>query len=160
MTVSKTYQVRTFGDLLWHTRRSYRQVAKVLYDGAEMTAREMAEKTGISLASVQSSLADFKNMKMAHVCRWEKPEHQPTTTLAVYKIGDGEDAPRPKPRYLDDGQTKKARAQAKLDAQEVQTQTWKDLTKLLIPKRTPQEMREVNWRYLCYLSPDAVKYAL
>jgi hypothetical protein len=152
MTVSKTYQVRTFGDLLWHTRRSYRQVAKVLYDGAEMTARDIAKTTGISLASVQSSLADFKNMKMAHVCRWEKPEHQPTTTLAVYKIGDGEDAPRPKPRYLDDGQTKKARAQAKLDAQEVQTQTWKDLAGRLVPKRTSQEQYEVNRLYLNWIS--------
>ncbi len=157
MTVSKTHQVRTFGDLLWHTRRSYRQVAKVLYDGAEMTARDIAKTTGISLASVQASLADFKNMKMAHVCGWENPEDRPNSALAIYKIDEGEDAPRPKPRYLDDDQTKKERAQAKLDAQEVQNQTWRDLASLLIPKRTPQEMQEVNWRYLCYVSPDAVK---
>lgn len=153
-----TTSPQTYGDLLWHPRISYRKVSKALYDGDELTSPQIAEMTGVSLTSVKNSLAYFKQLGFVHVCRWEMPEDKPNSVFAVYKLGKGLNAPKPAPRYLEDYRAKKAeKEEAKKIAQQG-VQAWKTLTECLVPKRSDEEIHEVNWRYLCWISPEAVKY--
>jgi predicted HTH transcriptional regulator len=144
--------VKGYQDLINHARPSYRCVAQALCKHQETTARELMDVTKISLSSIQSALADFKKMGFVHVCRWDRPDSNPRSLFAVYRRGGGKDASKPAPRYLEQYVSKKERAEEKQRAHKEQIQTWQELSKMLIPKRTPAEQQAVNRLYLNWIS--------
>jgi hypothetical protein len=143
---------RSYNDLLWHSRPSYRQVAYALNKGAELTGVQITELTGVTHTSVKNALAYFKQLNFIHVCRWEFPEDKPNSTYAVYVKGAGVNVPKPAPRYLDDYKAKKEEAQELKRHQEQGVQPWRELVRCLVPTRNEQEQREVNRLYLNWIS--------
>jgi hypothetical protein len=118
----------------------------------------MGTKIDVSSTSIQSALADFKRLGLIHICGWHKVPGEPVAPQAIYKRGKAEDAPRPKAEDMEGYVSRKERAKALREAQKEKSEVWRDLANRLVPTRTAQEMQQVNWAYLCYLSPDAVKY--
>lgn len=145
----KLYQVNSYNDLLWHTRRTYRSIAKVLKDGAELTSRQISEQSGVAYSSIHSVMADFKKLGMAHVCGWARINGDMGGTTAIYKRGAGEDAPRP--ANLTREERRKQERERRAKKRQV-VKPWEGIAEALVPMRSEQEAYEVNRLYLNWIS--------
>jgi hypothetical protein len=91
-----------------------------------------------------------------------------TGFAAVYKVGSLPDVERPKVvgdqavalKKVKPPVTKKDKEVEKVEIVKDSPEAlhYRALAKALIPERNEQEQREVNWKYLCHISPDVVKY--
>lgn len=67
---------------------------KTLQDG-DCLADELLEKTGLSRAVLYERLRYMEKQKVAHVCEWERDSYG-RPTVAVWRLGEGKRAPKPK----------------------------------------------------------------
>lgn len=60
---------------------------------SDMTVEGLAHETGLSTKSVNAAVQGLRASGDAHICRWVKTAKG--QDAAVWKVGDGEDVPRP-----------------------------------------------------------------
>lgn len=149
----------TMQDLLNHTQsRAYRQLSRIFYSGAAVSTKDLVGMTNVSISSIWVAVKAMKDAGLIYIVRWEKPQNGGTTTLAVYKMGNMKDAPKPAP--LPHTQKRQAyKEQTPLEKAPPDVTVWHELANALVPKRTPEEIWEVNWRYLCWLNPEGYQLA-
>lgn len=61
----------------------------------QSTAQNLAEESGVRLLTVRKILSILHRHGTVHICGWEK-DSIGRMTLAVYKIGEAKDVPRPR----------------------------------------------------------------
>jgi hypothetical protein len=113
----------------------------------------------MTIDSIWLALKAFKASGLIYISKWLLPDGQRTTPTPVYRAGNKLDAPKPEPKTKDIAERSKKYREAKKQVEEC-PYAWQGIHEALVPKRTEEEIREVNWGYLCYISPDAVKYAM
>lgn len=80
-----------------------KQVLQLLQDYGPMTGAEIAEMTDMSRIDASTALLrlnkpNSKNPKRVHIIKWVEDHHgQRRYPRAVYALGDGSDAKKPKP---------------------------------------------------------------
>lgn len=131
---------KTFEELLEHPRQTYREVARALLRYQPANVNAITDHTGFTLGTVQGVVTQLKRANLIHVARWEKPT--PRSWLAAYAVGAGEDAVR----EVSDRRNRKKVAEPE------PANRWQDVMRALVPKRTPEQIAEVNRLYLNWIS--------
>jgi len=153
----------TLEDLFKHGSAAYRQVARVFFNGHAVTTKELHSITNMSMGSIWAAVKAFRESKLIYVTKWLPPEVGSTNALPVYRAGNKPDAVKPKPKNpmaAINSRRFRDNQRAKLFGPEVDSTAGIELAKALVPQRTVEEQRKVNWGYLCHINPDAVKYVL
>ena len=73
---------------------SQAQLVSNLLDG-DLTCAELAEVTGLHYVTVLEYCRELYRARAVHIVRWEA-DARGYSTVKVYKLGRGKDAPRPK----------------------------------------------------------------
>lgn len=60
-------------------------------------AQDLADYTGMSMLTVQRTIRVMHRRKVIHIKAWEK-DVRGAWTCKVYQLGEGKDAPKPKPK--------------------------------------------------------------
>lgn len=159
--VNHAIGVKDITELFNHQRKSYRTVSRLLHTGEKMTTKYIAEQIEMSEGTVLDCVNHFREVGLIHIAGWEFSQLTSTILVPVYQLGNAPDVPKPKPKRADSAYRSKLHRE-KMKEREAQEDTyrWQGLVQALIPKRTEEEMRKVNWAYWCYINPDAVKYGL
>lgn len=141
-------------DLFTHKSNIYRQAARLFFGGHALTTNQLAEVTGMSLSSVWVAVKAFKDAGLIYISKWVKPEDKPTSVLPVYRAGNKVDAARPKPKSPTQNERNKKHRQLVKDKLEHEQDkyNWKGIAEALVPKRTPEQVAEVNRLYLNWVS--------
>ena len=66
-------------------------LVKLLYDGTR-TCYELAEETGLHQLTVYDWVREMHRQGIIHICMWEG---EGRSSMRIFKMGPGKDAPRP-----------------------------------------------------------------
>lgn len=146
----------TLESLFTHGSASYRQVARMFFDGYIGTAGELAEAINVSKGSAWATTKAFKESNLIYIVQWTRPEGTRTTTYSpVYQAGNQPHAPKPKPKdptQVERNRKHREAMKAKQLEEERRAYKWQGIAEALVPQRTEQERNEVNRMYLNWIS--------
>jgi len=131
-----------------------------------LTAYEIQDLAECSVYSVRTVLKAMQAIQAVYICEWRRTSM--TGLTAAYKVGSLPDVEKPKivrnqvlvQKNIEQPVAKKSKEVVKVEVIKDSPEVlhYRALAKALIPERNEQEQRKVNWKYLCHISPDVVKY--
>jgi len=125
-----------------------------------LTVYEAADLAQCSTYAVRELLKTMQSINSVYICEWRRTSD--TALTAVYAVGSLPTAKKPQSVRAQRLIRKKTPTPTTKKVEVVEDSPevlyYKALAKALVPERTPQEVCEVNWKYLCYINPDVVKY--
>jgi hypothetical protein len=142
----------TLEELFKHKSSAYRQAARVFFNGHEVSARDLNGMTGMSMGSIWATVKAFRDRGLIYVTKWIKPGAGVTNPVPLYRAGNKPDAPKPKPKDPNQVARNRKHVEAKKAAQEQQLYQWQGLAEALVPKRSKEEIQEINRLYLNWIS--------
>lgn len=160
-TAGKSFRPQKFKDFYESPHPIQAKIARVIARAEKgLTVNEMQERAQCSVYSVRTVIKAMQAIKSVYIADWIRTA--PTSLTAVYAMGSLPDVEKPTSvRDKELVQKKVSKPVIKPvavveDSPEVLH--YRALAQALVPKRNEQEQQEVNWKYLCHISPGVVKY--
>ena len=146
----KAYKhIEKFEELYEHPRESYRTVAKALYRLQPTCVAMIASDTGLTCQTVRNIIKAFRDLGLIYVTHWAATKG--SAKLPFYRVGDRPDSIRKTDSIKQYGKVKKQTVIKKLPVWELDD-SWVELAKALVPRRTETEIHEINRLYLNWIS--------
>ena len=141
-------------DVFKHTSGVYRHVARLFFDGFSGTTKDLVEQTNVSITSVWTAVKAFREAGLIYVSAWVKADNISPTLIAIYKAGNQPDAARPIPKDPTQSERNKKHRRAVRDRllHEGDKYNWQGIAEALVPRRTPEEVAEINKLYVQWIT--------
>lgn len=158
-TAGQSFRPTRFIDFFESPHKVQAKIARVIVRAVKgLTVPEIQELAGCSADTVRTTLKTMQQIKGVYIADWRHGNN----ITPVYAVGSLPDVEKPLSVREKVAVQKKASmpciAQAEGIEDSPETSHYKALAEALVPKRDEQEQREVNWKYLCHISPGVVKY--
>lgn len=132
--------------------------AKAFIEHGELTVRQLADKMGMHRTTARGQVDYLVVKKFVYISRWDKAHTH--VWAAVFKVGNKPSAPAPADRttmkvYEPKLRPKVFKPEPKPFMDEISAAHITELTKVLVPVRTPEEQYEVNWAYWNHMARRA-----
>ena len=131
--------VKELPDYLKHRGLSYRLIAKHFMDGKGGTVTEIAKVLGVERSTANAVINRFHNAELIRISAWVKPLRS-AVPCPVYAAGNQKDAPSPNQG-----------AEVPRPTPESDDDHWIQMMHALAPRRSMEQVREINRLYAEYM---------
>lgn len=146
----KAYRhIEKFEELYTHPRHTYQKIAKALFKLQPTCVTQIAVDTGYSKQTVRNAVKFFRELGLIYVTHWASTKGSAKTPF--YRVGNRPDSIRKTDKLYHYEKPKKQTVVKKIPVWEPDD-SWIELAKALVPRRTEEEIHEINRLYLNWIS--------
>ena len=150
-TAGKAYKhIEKFEELYTHPRKTYQKVAKSLFKLQPTCVTMIAADTGYSKQTVRNTVKAFRELGLVYITHWAATKG--SARLPFYRVGNRPDSVRKSDKFYHYEKPTKQTVVKKIPVWEEPDDSWVELARALVPRRTEAEVHEINRLYLNWIS--------